>query len=157
MKFAAILAVFGMATGANADVSCTLGSPSTGGTSTLLIRDLGQSDEAVILIADRAMIFECPPRVTGARSFECYGRTSGAVSAPTQLNISSSSPEPGAIVVASIRNEFFGRNEHIGYHRRIASLHMFNVESCDVVGTSVGSSRLLPLEDPPKAPHFKDK
>ena len=156
MRYAIIVAVFGMAAGADADVSCALGSAYSGSDSTLLIRDLDQSDEAVVLIADRSMIFECPPAVSNDRGIECYGRTSGSVVAPTQLNISSSKLEPGAIVVASVRNQFFGKNEHIGYHRRLASIHMFTVKSCDDLGTSAGSPRLLELQDSPKVRKLED-
>ena len=157
MKRMAMAAFVGMATGAQADVSCSLGSPHSDTTTTLLIRDFDNSDEAVVLIADRTLIFECPAPVAGARSFECYGQAAGAIAAPTQLNISSLKPEPGSIVVVSTRNQFFGKNEHIGYARRIASMHMFAVTSCEDVGTSAGSARLIQPAPPAKSPRKKDK
>ncbi len=118
------------ATTASADVSCSLTSPLSDEPSTLLIRDLTPNDEAVILVSDRTLIFHCPS-YTGARGLECYGESKAPINAPMQLNVASEAHEPGAVVVVTTRNQFFGKNEHIGYHRRHASVRVYTIEACE--------------------------
>ncbi|MCA0871258.1 hypothetical protein LCL97_10490 [Seohaeicola saemankumensis] len=132
MNLWSILAAIGLATGAAADVSCTLQPAQGAEPATLLVREIEPDDEAVMLVSGRTMLFDCPAHPS-ANAMECYGHSGGSIKAPTQMNVAADTLGPGAIVVVSTRNMFFGKNEHIGYHRRHSSVHVFTVQTCEKV------------------------
>ena len=113
-----------------ADMSCALRPALSDDASTLLIREHDGGKQAIMLLAGETTLFDCP-RFSGGAALECYGTTKPPVSAPMQLNVAAHQVAAGEVVVVSTRNLFFGKNEHIGYHRRHASVHVFTIESCD--------------------------
>ena len=130
MKIFTVAVVMTIAAAANADTSCALSPVQSGEPTTLLIRESAPNDEAIILISGRTIVFDCPQNVV-FNAYECYGHTMPPIRAPAQLNVTSGEIEKGTLVVVSVRNEFFGKNEHIGYHRRHASVSVFRVDACE--------------------------
>jgi len=118
------------ATAPQADTTCSLAPALSDDPSTLLVRDIEPVREAVILVSDRTLVFDCPTPV-GTRALECYGKTEAPIQAPTQLNVAARELGPGSVVVVTIRNLFFGKNEHVGFHKRHATVHVYTVERCD--------------------------
>lgn len=118
------------ATGAQADVTCQLDPVQADDPSTLLVRDVAPDREAVILVTGRTLVFDCPER-DGVPGIECYGQTAAPLHAPAQLNVAADPIVPGTIVVVTTRNMFFGKNAHIGYHRRHSSVRIYTVAGCE--------------------------
>lgn len=113
---------------AQADISCALNPTLTDRPSTLLIREV--ENQAVILVSGRTLIFECPPNPV-ARGYECYGHSKPPVNAPMQLNVAAEAIAPGAPVVVTTRNLFFGDHSKTGTHRRHASVRVYTIEACN--------------------------
>ncbi|MDW4499526.1 hypothetical protein R5H30_16150 [Sulfitobacter sp. D35] len=115
---------------AQADTSCSLRQLPGEDSTTLLLRELVPENQAIILVSGRTLTFDCPAHPAG-HSMECYGKTAAPMAAPTQLNVSAGKPGAGAVAVVTTRNLFYGRNPHIGTHRRHVSVHVFRIEGCE--------------------------
>ena len=132
MKFCLSTALSVLATTAWADVSCKLDPTHSDEPSAMLVRDRDIGREAIVFVSGRTLTFDCP-QTSNAAPIECYGTTAPPASAATQLNVTSDVVESGAIVVVTTRNLFFGKNPHIGYHRRHASVRVYQIETCNTL------------------------
>lgn len=74
----------------------------------------------------------CPPieiwNVPRASAHATSPEAEAPIGAPTQLNVAAETLGFGSVVLVTVRNLFFGKNEHIGYHKRHASVHVCTVQ-----------------------------
>lgn len=128
-QFIAAVSLF-LASPAWADVSCLLQPAGSDLPATLLLRDLADTDEAIILVSGRTLTFDCPHQ-KASDTRECYGRAAPPARAPTQLNLFSADLDTGSIVVLSTRNVSFDPNKEEAFKRRRAAVIAFTVQGCD--------------------------